>query len=161
MLIQLLTVGKQKEPHLVTAQDVYIKRLSPFCKIQFTQLPAVRLSDKPSDKEIAKALAQEADSIRKASKGLTVALCIEGKQLSSQDFSDLLTRQFPMRDSAVTFIIGSSFGLDDSIKQQAYFRLSMSEMTFPHALASVMLLEQRLPQITGGFSHEKGYDTHI
>ena len=69
MMIQLLTVGKQKEPHLTSAQEVYIKRLSPFCKLQFTQLPAVRLSDNPSEKEIAKALSQEADLIRKAVKG--------------------------------------------------------------------------------------------
>ena len=157
MLIQLLTVGKQKEPHLTTAQDVYIKRLSPFCKVLFTQLPAVRLSDTPSEKEIAKALSQEADSIRKAVKGLSVPLCIEGKQLSSVAFSQLLTQQIPMRDSAVTFIIGSSFGLDDSIKQQAYFKLSMSEMTFPHALASVMLLEQiyRAYQINKGTGYHK------
>lgn len=157
MLIQLLTVGKQKEPHLTTAQDVYVKRLSPFCQLQFTQLPAVRLPDRPSEKEIAKALAQEADSIRKASKGLMIALCIEGKQLSSENFSELLTRQIPMRDSAVTFIIGSSFGLDDSIKQQAYLKLSMSEMTFPHALASVMLLEQiyRAYQIDKGTGYHK------
>ena len=157
MLIQLLTVGKQKEPHLISAQDVYMKRLSPFCKIQFTQLPAVRLSDNPSEKEIAKALSQEADSIRKAVKGLSVPLCIEGKQLSSTKFSQMLTHEIPMKDSAVTFIIGSSFGLDDSIKQQAYFKLSMSEMTFPHALASVMLLEQiyRAYQINKGTGYHK------
>ena len=157
MLIQLLTVGKQKEPHLTSAQDVYIKRLSPFCKIQFHQLPAVRLSDNPSEKEIAKALSQEADSIRKAVKGLSIPLCIEGKQLSSSDFSEMLTHQIPMKDSAVTFIIGSSFGLDDSIKQQAYFKLSMSAMTFPHALASVMLLEQiyRAYQIDKGTGYHK------
>ena len=62
-----------------------------------------------------------------------------------------------MKDSAVTFIIGSSFGLDDSVKQQAYCKLSLSAMTFPHALASVMLLEQiyRAYQIDKGTGYHK------
>ncbi len=142
MVVQLLTVGKQKEPHLVAAQEVYQKRLTPFCKFEFTQLPAVRLSDKPSEKEIQAALEQEATAIRKASKGLMIALCIEGKQLSSEGFAKLLTEEIPMRGSAVTFVIGSSFGLAESIKKEAFRRMSMSEMTFPHALASVMIMEQ-------------------
>ncbi len=157
MLVQLLTVGKQKEPHLTAAQDVYQKRLTPFCKFEFTQLPAVRLSDKPSEKEIARALSQEADAIRKAAKGTLIALCIEGKQLSSEEFSTLLTQTLPMKDSAVTFVIGSSFGLDPALKQEAFRRMSMSEMTFPHALASVMLMEQiyRAYQIDKGTGYHK------
>lgn len=142
MLVQLLTVGKQKEPHLTAAQEVYRKRLTPFCKFEFTQLPAVRLSDKPSEKEIAAALEQEASAIRRAARGSVIALCIEGKQLSSERFAKLLTQELPMRGSAVTFVIGSSFGLAESVKREAFLKLSMSEMTFPHALASVMLMEQ-------------------
>ena len=87
MLIQLLTVGKQKEPHLVQAQDVYLKRLAPFCKFDFIQLPAVRLPDNPSEKDIQKALAQEAGFITKHLKGVFIPLCIEGKQLDSVSFS--------------------------------------------------------------------------
>lgn len=157
MLIQLLTVGKQKEPHLTAAQDVYQKRLTPFCRFEFTQLPAVRLSDKPSEKEIAKALEQEAAAIRKAAKGTLIALCIEGKQMSSEAFAALLTGELPMRDSAVTFVIGSSFGLAESLKKEAFRRMSMSEMTFPHALASVMLMEQiyRAYQIDKGTGYHK------
>jgi len=141
-MIQLITIGKQKEPHLIQAQEVYQKRLTPFCRFDFLQLPAMRLSDKPSDKEINKALSQEADSIRKNLKGVFIPLCIEGKSYSSEQFSSLLTRTLPMRDSAVSFVIGSSFGLDEHLKKEADFKLSMSEMTFPHALASVMLMEQ-------------------
>ena len=140
--ISLVTVGKQKEPHLIQAQDLYQKRLSPFCKFEFIQLPAVRLSDKPSQKEIENALSQEAELVRKNIKGLLIPLCIEGKQLDSVKFSELLTGKIPMQNSAVSFVIGSSFGLDKNLKNSAYFKLSMSEMTFPHALASVMLMEQ-------------------
>ena len=154
--IQLLTVGKQKEPHLTAAQDVYQKRLAPFCRFTFTQLPAVRLPDRPSDKAIAAALAQEADAIRKAAQGTLAALCIEGKQYSSEAFAQLLTRDLPQRTSAVTFVIGSSCGLDASLKREAAVRLSMSEMTFPHALASVMLMEQ----IYRAFQIDKGTGYH-
>ncbi|MBE6875149.1 MAG: 23S rRNA (pseudouridine(1915)-N(3))-methyltransferase RlmH [Ruminococcus sp.] len=142
LIIDLITVGKQKEPHLLQAQELYSKRLTPFCKFHFVQLPAVRLTDNPSDKEIQKALAQEAELVRKNLKGLFIPLCIEGKQLDSQKFSELLTRKIPMQDSTVSFVIGSSFGLDQNLKNSAFFKLSMSEMTFPHALASVMLMEQ-------------------
>lgn len=156
MLVQLLTVGKQKEPHLTAAQEVYQKRLTPFCKFEYTQLPAVRLSDKPSQKEIAAALEQEAAAIRKAARGTLIAMCIEGRQLSSEDFSRLMTQELPMRGSAVTFLIGSSFGLAESIKQEAFRRMSMSEMTFPHALAAVMLMEQ----IYRGYQIDKGTGYH-
>ncbi len=157
MLIQLLTVGKQKEPHLTAAQEVYQKRLQPFCKFEFTQLPAVRLPDKPSEKEICAALEQEAAAIRKAARGEVIAMCIEGRQYSSEGFARLLTRELPMRGSAVTFVIGSSFGLAESLKQEAAVRLSMSGMTFPHALASVMLMEQiyRAYQIDKGSVYHK------
>lgn len=156
MLVQLLTVGKQKEPHLTAAQEVYQKRLTPFCKFEFTQLPAVRLSDKPSEKEIAAALEQEAAAIRKAARGTLIAMCIEGRQLSSEAFSRLMTQELPMRGSAVTFLIGSSFGLAESIKQEAFRRMSMSEMTFPHALAAVMLMEQ----IYRGYQIDRGTGYH-
>ncbi len=142
MLINLITVGKQKEPHLVKAQELYSSRLTPFCKFDFIQLPAVKLSDHPSQKEIQKALAQEADQIRKSIKGVFIPLCIEGKQLDSEAFALLLTQKIPMQNSAVSFVIGSSFGLDQELKNSAFLKLSMSEMTFPHALASVMLMEQ-------------------
>lgn len=142
MLIYLITVGKQKEPHLLQAQTVYLKRLTPFCKFEFIQLPAVRLSDQPSEAEIRKALAKEAEQIRKNAKGMLIPLCIEGKQYSSEQFAKLLTETIPMQNSAVSFVIGSSFGLDEQLKKSASVRLSMSEMTFPHALASVMLMEQ-------------------
>ena len=90
-------------------------------------------------------------------RGVMVTLCIEGKQLSSEDFARLLTTDIPMRSSAVTFVIGSSFGLEEQLKREAFLRLSMSEMTFPHALASVMLMEQlyRAFQIERNTSYHK------
>ena len=153
MQIQLLTVGKQKEPHLLAAQKVYRDRLTPFCRLEITQLPAERLPDKPSEKEILRALDREAEAVRRAAKGTMAVLCIEGRQMSSEDFSRLLHRDL---GGSMTFVIGSSFGLSERLKQEAALRLSMSAMTFPHALASVMLLEQ----LYRAFQIEKGTGYH-
>ena len=86
-----------------------------------------------------------------------IALCIEGKQQSSQAFAGLLSRLGVQGQGTVTLVIGSSFGLAERIKRRADLRLSMSEMTFPHQLARVMLLEQlyRGFQIQAGGKYHK------
>ena len=98
----------------------------------------------PSEKQIANALEKEADMIEKklSANALTVAMCIEGKQLSSVKLSEKMADAAVQGRSAINFIIGSSYGLAPRIKSLADIRLSMSEMTFPHQLARVMLLEQ-------------------
>ena len=84
-------------------------------------------------------------------------MCIEGKQLSSPELAERISEAGVSGQSTVTFIIGSSFGLDPEIKAMGGLKLSMSKMTFPHQLARVMLLEQiyRAFQInTGGKYHK-------
>ena len=74
--------------------------------------------------------------------GYTIAMCIEGKQISSEELASKISDIGVMGKSAINIIIGSSFGLHDSIKRESDFKLSFSKMTFPHQLARVMLLEQ-------------------
>ena len=100
------------------------------------------LPERPSEKEIAAALEKEAQPLLKRKKGFTIAMCIEGKQLSSEELAAKLSDTEVQGKSAVNFIIGSSFGLAPKIKAMADIKLSMSKMTFPHQLARVMLLEQ-------------------
>ena len=87
----------------------------------------------------------------------SIAMCIEGRQLTSSELSEKLTSLGTAGISTVNFIIGSSFGIDDSIKQRADLRLSMSSLTFPHQLARIMLLEQiyRAFQIGRGTKYHK------
>ena len=150
-------MGKLKEDYLRSACAEYIKRLGRYCSFELHELDECRLSDDPSDKEIAAALKKEAEQIKKYAKGMIVPMCIEGKQLTGPELSQKMTEAGVSGQSTVTFIIGSSFGLDDGIKSMGALKLSMSKMTFPHQLARVMLLEQiyRAFQIAEGGKYHK------
>lgn len=156
--ITVLCVGKLKEKFYADAAAEYCKRLSRYCKIEVTELPETRLPEGPSPAEIKKALAAEATAIRqKLEGGAVVAMCIEGQTCSSEALSKKLAAFALEGKSKVTFLIGGSFGLDETLKKQADWRLSMSPMTFPHHLARVMLLEQiyRACQIAEGTRYHK------
>jgi len=157
MTINLIVIGKLKEDYLRSACAEYIKRLGRYCTFELHELDECRLSDNPSDKEIASALKKEAEQIKKYAKGMIIPMCIEGKQLSSIELSETISEAGVNGFSTVTFIIGSSFGIDSEIKSMGQLRLSMSKMTFPHQLARVMLLEQiyRAFQIAGGGKYHK------
>ena len=156
--ITVLCVGKLKEKFYADAAAEYCKRLSRYCKIEVTELPETRLLEDPSPAEIKKALAAEANAIRqKLEGGAVVAMCIEGQTCSSEALSKKLAAFALEGKSKVTFLIGGSSGLDETLKKQADWRLSMSPMTFPHHLARVMLLEQiyRACQIAEGTRYHK------
>lgn len=157
MTVNLIAVGGLKEAYLRSACSEYIKRLGRYCTFEFHELDECRLSSSPSEKEIAAALKKEAEQIKKYAKGYIIPLCIEGKQIDSPQLSAKITEACINGSSTVTFIIGSSYGLDDSVKALGSFRLSMSAMTFPHQLARVMLLEQiyRAFQIAEGGKYHK------
>lgn len=157
MNINLIVIGKLKEEYLRNACAEYIKRLGRFCTFELHELDECRLSDNPSDKEIETALRKEAEQIKRYAKGMIVPMCIEGKQLTSTELSEKISDAGVNGQSTVTFIIGSSFGLDNEIKAMGDLKLSMSKMTFPHQLARVMLLEQiyRSFQIMSGGKYHK------
>lgn len=155
-----LTVGKLKESYWRDAAAEYVKRLGADCRPEIVELPESRLGDSPSEKEIASALSQEAKLMerRLSAKGAyNIAMCIEGRQLSSAELSEKLNDIAVSGYSTVNFIIGSSFGISDEVKQRADLKLSMSKLTFPHQLARIMLLEQvyRAFQIGKGTKYHK------
>ena len=142
--IQLLCVGKLKEKHFTAACEEYQKRLSAFCKLTVTELPEVRLPENPSQAQIDGALEKEGAAIlaKLPKGGKLVALCVEGDLLSSPALARQIETLAASGCSRLCFLIGGSCGLDASLKASAGLRLSMSEMTFPHHLARVMLAEQ-------------------
>ena len=157
--ISLICVGRLREAHYIAAFAEYEKRLRPYCKFSLAELPEERLPQNPSPAGITAALAKEAADIEKhiPAGTCTVAMCIEGNQLSSEDFSALLQRCANTGKSHICFLIGSSFGLDEGLKKRSDLLLSMSKMTFPHHLARVMLAEQiyRGIMITEGTKYHK------
>ncbi len=144
MNITIICLGKLKEKYLREAVDEYAKRLSAYGKLDIIELNPVRLSDNPSQTEITSALSKESEEIKKKipNGSYTFALCIEGKEKSSEAFAKAINDAALNGKSNITFIIGSSFGLSPEIKALADNKLSFSPMTFPHQLMRVMLLEQ-------------------
>lgn len=157
--VTVIALGKLKERSMRDLCAEYEKRLSAFCRLQIVELTPERLSDRPSANEIARALEREAAQItaKIPANAYVFAMCIEGKQMPSEAFSQKLSALAVNGISNVVFLLGSSFGLQEAIKKRADFRFSMSEMTFPHQLARVMLLEQiyRAFQIESGGKYHK------
>ena len=157
--INFIVLGKLKEKYMKDFSAEYEKRLSGYCKLTVTELEPVKLSDNPSEQEIKNALAKETQMIKaKIPKNSFVfSMCIEGKQMSSEELSKKLEDIALTGKNNITFIIGSSFGLSDEIKQMSDYKFSMSKMTFPHKLARIMLTEQvyRALSITNNAKYHK------
>ena len=152
-------MGKLKEKFYRDAVEEYSKRLQRFCKLEITELPETRLPEDPSPAQVRQALAAEAALIRERLPrgGAVIALCVEGKPCSSEELSRRMADFCVAGRTQLTFLIGGSFGLDETLKREADWRLSMSPMTFPHHMARVMLLEQvyRAYQIAVGTRYHK------
>ncbi len=140
--IRFITVGSLKEEYLREAVREYEKRLSGFCKVEQVNLKEAKLPTDPSDTDISRALAEEARAILASmpDRSYKIAMCVEGKQFSSEELAEKFERAFSEANE-LCFVIGSSHGLDDSVKRAADLRLSVSKMTFPHQLMRVLLLE--------------------
>ena len=155
--VKFITLGTLKESYLREAAAEYEKRLGAFCKIQIVQLKEERLSDNPGDGEIRQALDREAAKIMAEipTRAYKVAMCVEGKQMSSEMLAERLG-EISERYGEVCFIIGSSHGLADSVKSSCNLKLSVSKLTFPHQLMRVLLLEA----VYRGFNILKGTKYH-
>jgi len=133
-MIRIVCVGNLKEKYLVDACNEYIKRIGKFNKIEVVELKESTLEP------FSVALKEEAVAINKNLKGYVFKMAIKGKQFTSEEFASQIENITVSGYGDITFVIGSSHGLDESVK--ANFDLSFSKMTFPHQVARVMLLEQ-------------------
>ncbi len=153
--IDIICVGKLKERFFKDAADEYLKRLSSYAKVSVIEVAETAVNGE----NIASALAEEKERILKklSPSAYIICMCIEGKKLSSEKLSELFSERMINGVSKICVIIGGSNGIDESIKQKADFRLSMSDMTFPHHLARVMVLEQiyRAFKIAEGSGYHK------
>lgn len=157
--ITLIAMGKLKEKFYLSAAAEYEKRLKGYCQFKLIELPEVRLPDTPSPAEITAGLEKEADMILSKIPKNTwfCTFTPEGKLLSSEMLASKLIDVKNSGKSNACFLIGSSFGIAQRIKDKADFKLSMSPMTFPHHLARIMVLEQiyRAESIQAGSKYHK------
>lgn len=157
--ITIIAMGKVQKGFMLDGCNEYIKRLKTLCNLKIIQLEDVQLMEKNLNETlIQKTLEKESEEIIKniPKQSYIISMCIEGKQMSSEELAKTFADKAVEGFSNITFIIGSSHGLSDKIKQMSNYKMSMSKMTFPHQLARVMLLEQ----IYRGFSIINGSKYH-
>lgn len=136
--INLVVVGKIKESYYRDAVNEYLKRLSSFARVSLVE---IKEENTPLEADVKKTLETEGKAILAKAKGKIFALAIEGEKLDSTGLAVEIKKRIDAGDE-ITFVIGSSRGLADFVKKEAFKKLSFSDMTFPHALARVMLAEQ-------------------
>ncbi len=144
MKIDIVCVGKIKEDFYRDAVREYEKRLGKYVRLNIIEVKDEKTSEGASDHENDLVRAAEAARLRQhiAPGAVLIPLCIEGKGMSSEDFAGLITSYENKGASHLQFVIGGSLGIDDKIKADGDIKLSFSEMTFPHQLMRVVLLEQ-------------------
>ena len=140
--VTFITVGSLKEDYLRAAVGEYTKRLSAFCRPKVKELKEVKLPDSPSGSEIASALSTEGERILASipPRAYKIALCVEGKQFSSEALAKKIESAVN-ESGSLCLVIGSSHGLCEEVKAACQMRLSVSELTFPHQMMRVLLLE--------------------
>jgi len=144
MKCTVICTGSLKEKYWKDAEAEYAKRMKRFGGWSVIELPEVSLPERPSQKEIDRALSKEGEAILKKipERAYTIALCVEGKTCSSEQLADLVA-QIPQEGKGeIVLIIGSSHGLAPEVKAACTRRLSISPMTFPHQMMRVILAEQ-------------------
>ena len=144
MKIDILAVGKIKEKYYRDAADEYAKRLSKYVKLNISEVKDEKTDVGASDHEndLVKAAEERRLSQHIADGAVLIPLCIEGKQMSSEEFADVITSFENRGESHLQFVIGGSLGIAETLKDRGALKLSFSGMTFPHQLMRVVLLEQ-------------------
>ncbi|MFR5988457.1 MAG: 23S rRNA (pseudouridine(1915)-N(3))-methyltransferase RlmH [Christensenellales bacterium] len=140
MKIKILTVGKIKEKWYAEALAEYVKRLDRFAAVEIFEADEGDVRD-TGEASVNAALKKEAEQILPRLQGYTVALDIDGRQMSSTEIASLIHRE-KMNNSVFTFVVGGSHGLHRSVKDAARLRLSFGKITLPHTLCRVVLAEQ-------------------
>ncbi|MCM1308770.1 MAG: 23S rRNA (pseudouridine(1915)-N(3))-methyltransferase RlmH [Butyrivibrio sp.] len=144
MKITIVCVGRIKEKYWALAMEEYAKRLSRYCKLEIVELRDEKTPDGCADAVSRQILAREGERILGALKGgeYAVALAIDGKRLDSPGFARLIDGLGTGGRSHIAFVIGGSLGLDGAVLERSDCVLSFSDMTFPHQMMRVILLEQ-------------------
>ena len=158
MKVKIVTVGKLKEKYLKDGIAEYSKRISRFATVEMVELADEKTPDRASDSENEKILDLEGNRIlsKIGDREFVVVLAIEGKTLSSEEFSKQLEQASINGYSTLTFVIGGSLGLSPQVKNRANLSLSFGRLTLPHQLMRLVLVEQ----IYRAFTIQQGSPYH-
>lgn len=158
MKVTIICVGKIKERFYTDAIKEYAKRLGRFTDFEIIEIPDESIPENASEKEKEDIKQREGKKIlsRIKPQSYVISLCIEGKQLDSEELAERI-QSICMSTSRIVFIIGGSLGLSDEVKKASQLRLSFGRMTLPHQLMRVVLTEQiyRAFMINSGSSYHK------
>ena len=140
--ITLITVGTLKEGYLRSALDEYKKRISQYARIEEKEIKEEPIHNEDDTAQITRALDAEGKKILAAvpDGAYKIALCVEGKQYSSEELAKIVERACDA-SGRIAIIIGSSHGLSTEVKRSADLKLSISTLTFPHQLIRPVILE--------------------
>ncbi|HWR08557.1 23S rRNA (pseudouridine(1915)-N(3))-methyltransferase RlmH [Sporomusa sp.] len=144
MKITILAIGKIKEKYLTAGIQEFLKRLTPFCKLDILELAEERMPDNPSPAEKTQALTREGERILKAVRqgSYLIVLDVAGQALSSEQLAAKFDSLALSGNSDITFVIGGAFGLSAELVAAGKERLSFSKMTFTHQMIRLLLVEQ-------------------
>lgn len=158
MNISIICVGKIKEKFYTEALKEYVKRIGRFASIDITEIPDESIPQNPSEKQMEQIKEREGEKIlsKIRSQSFVIAMCIEGKLISSEELAATMKNSF-LSSSRITFIIGGSLGLSYAVKKRADLRISFGRITLPHQLMRVVLSEQiyRAFMINAGAAYHK------
>lgn len=144
MKITICCVGKVKESFFRAGIEEYKKRLSKYCKMEIIEVADEKTPDRASEAEEKAIKEKEGERLLRniSGKAYVIALAIDGKKLSSEQLAEKINMLGIQGKSHIQFVIGGSLGLGSQVLNRADFLLSFSDMTFPHQLMRVILLEQ-------------------
>ena len=144
MNIEILCVGKIKEKYIKDGIDEYLKRLNSYASVKIIEIPDEATLENMTDNQISQLLDKEAQKIEQKldSSRQVIVLAIEGKLITSEELAGTLANLATYGQSKVTFIIGGSLGLAQSLKKKAHYQVSFGRITLPHQLIRLVLVEQ-------------------
>lgn len=144
MNISIITVGKLKEKYLKLGIAEYTKRLSAYAKVQEIEVADEKAPEHLSEADMILVKQKEGERILAKISPDThvIALAIDTKQRTSEEFARELDRLATYGKSKIAFVIGGSLGLSDDVMKRSDDTISFSKMTFPHQLMKLVLCEQ-------------------
>lgn len=144
MNIHIISVGKIKEKYLKQGLAEFEKRLRPYCKLKIDEVADEQAPEQLSEKELTQVKQKEGERILQKIKQTeyVIALDLQGVQWSSEQLAKEMDKLATSGKSSIAFVIGGSNGLSEEVLQRANKKLSFSNMTFPHQLMKLILMEQ-------------------